>query len=253
MQEFYFEDKINHKIVMGIKAHDDVDWPPYDYDLYSQALNRSNLYNKIIDIKGRPDELNKRLVNQIALKDTEIMLEDMLHRSLPDFRLQQILGHTEWSKKEQIRLWKGVIFRSTDFLWFDWLAQKIGYLMDIYHKETTPAVCKNKQLPMMYIAEQDRDIEKFGKTNMSNGEMRALIRERKVMIIKVYHRGDAWHCFYGTYKGLNGEETGVMGSQSHYHYLSDKWGYSREELNRFIEANDMPSSPVHILINRART
>lgn len=115
MQEFYFEDKVNHKIVMGIAAHDDINCPPYDY-----------------------------------------------------------------------YVWKGV-------------------------------------------------------------ELKAVLKDRKVLVVRVYHKGDVWHCFYGTYKGLNGEELGAMGSQSHYHYISDKWGYSRAELNHFIETINMPSSPVHIL------
>lgn len=250
MQEFYLEDKVNHKIITGIKAHDDVNWSPYDYSVYGNALSRSKLYNTIINIKGRPEWMDERLVNQLALRDSKEMLEGMLRRSLPDIKLQQILAHTEMSKKEQIRLWKGVELKVTDLLWFDWLAQKAGYLLDVYHKEVTPSRYADKQFPVMYIAEPNQNIEKFGKSNMSDGEMRAVLQDRKVLVVHVYYKGDIWHCFYGTYKGINGEEPGVMGSQSHYHYISDKWGYSREKLNQFIEENNMPSSPVHILLKR---
>lgn len=106
---------------------------------------------------------------------------------------------------------------------------------------------------MVFREEDNGEVEKIGESDMSDGEMKALLRQRRVQTIRVYHRGDnVWHCFYGTYKGINGEESGLHGSQPHVHYISDKWGMSREELNRRILANDMPSSPVHILLKREK-
>ena len=53
-----------------------------------------------------------------------------------------------------------------------------------------------------------------------------------------------------TYKGLAGEESGEMGSKPHYHYLSDKSGITWEDLMKGIKDCDMPTSKVHIVINR---
>lgn len=77
MREFYFEDKLRHSIVMGVCPHDDLNLKPLDYYMYSSALARGNLYNRIMDLKGRPEWADKVLVNQVALKETQDMLEDM--------------------------------------------------------------------------------------------------------------------------------------------------------------------------------
>ena len=252
MREFYFEDKLRNSIVMGVCPHDDLNWRPLDYYMYSFALARGNLYNRVIDLKGRPEWVDKVSVNQVALKQTQDMIEDMLRKTLPDYRLQQILAHGEWTKKQQIQLWRDLKLRPIELLWFNWLAQQMGYLLDVYHVETIPGVYKQKKSPMVFREEDNGEVEKIGETNMSDGEMRAVLQDRKVLVVHVYHKGDIWHCFYGTYKGINGEEPGVMGSQSHYHYISDKWGYSREKLNQFIKENNMPSSPVHIQAGEIR-
>ena len=41
-----------------------------------------------------------------------------------------------------------------------------------------------------------------------------------------------------------------MGSKPHYHYLSDKSGLKREALECRIKDCDMPSTKVHIVIDR---
>ena len=80
--------------------------------------------------------------------------------------------------------------------------------------------------------------------------MRALLEQRKVIQARVYHKGSHWHCFYFTFKGLAGQEKGEMGSQSHYHYISDKSGITWNELIDGIKKCKMPTSKVHIIIKR---
>lgn len=83
---------------------------------------------------------------------------------------------------------------------------------------------------MVHNQNEDKNIETIGKTNMSEGEMRALLEQRKVIQARIYHKDPQWHCFYSTFKGLAGQEKGVMGMQPHYHYLSDKFGIEWDEL-----------------------
>ncbi len=90
-------------------------------------------------------------------------------------------------------------------------------------------------------------MEIMGETNMSVGQMKAYLDQRKVVQTRIYHRGDIWHCFYYTYRGFDGREGN---RPPHFHYLSDKWGITREELLRRIQANIHPSSKVHIWIKR---
>ena len=97
---------------------------------------------------------------------------------------------------------------------------------------------------------EDGSVDTIGPTEMTDGEMRALLEQRKVVQARVYHKGEHWHCFYFTYKGLAGEESGAMGVKPHYHYLSDKYGLTRQTLENRIKSCDMPSSNVHIVIDR---
>ncbi len=99
---------------------------------------------------------------------------------------------------------------------------------------------------MFFTHETDGSINRIGETDMSDGEMRGILEQRKVLQARVYHKGNIWHCFYFTFRGLAGAEPGVFGGVPHYHYLSDKYGISRDNLNKCIYSAKMPSSEVHI-------
>lgn len=129
-------------------------------------------------------------------------------------------------------------------------AQELGYLLDVYHEETYPNKFNEKKKPIVFNQKDDETVEKLGSTDMTDGEMRSLLEQRKVVQARIYHKNGNWHCFYFTFKGLEGEESGIMGSKPHYHYLSDKSGISKEELLKRIKECDMPSSKVHIIINK---
>ena len=252
MQQFYFEDRERGHMIVGIRAHDDKNVKPYDYYVYWQALSMANRYTQIFKNSGHAEWRDNEMVDKIAMFKTEEFFEEMLRASLPDARLIQILSHNEWSKKQQVRLWRNMELSTADLLWFNWLAQQIGYLLDVTIVETNPKVFDDKQFPIVYQELADGRIDKIGETNMSDGEMRALLRQRRVQNVRIYHKGDVWHCFYGTYKGINGEEPGPNGSRPHCHYVSNKWGIKREDLLQRIRDNNMPSS-VHVFLKRTRS
>lgn len=124
----------------------------------------------------------------------------------------------------------------------------MGYLLDIYHEETYPAKFYEKKRPVAYSKDEDGSIDTIGPTEMSDGEMKALLEERKVVQARVYHKGEHWHCFYFTFKGIAGKETGEMGAKPHHHYLSDKSGITWETLMQRIKECNMPTSKVHIFV-----
>ena len=64
------------------------------------------------------------------------------------------------------------------------------------------------------------------------------------------YRSNSDNSLYFTFKGLAGEESGMMGSKPHYHYISDKSGIKWDDLVSRIKDCDMPSSKVHIVIDR---
>lgn len=125
-----------------------------------------------------------------------------------------------------------------------------GWLLDVYYFEEHPERYDEKQKPYCYAKKNDGSVETIGHTDMSEGEMKALLHDRKTIVARVFHKGEHWHCLYHTFRGLAGEEPGENGSKPHWHYLSDKFGITREELNECMQNVDMPSSNVHIFIDR---
>lgn len=148
------------------------------------------------------------------------------------------------------RLRRDISLDAAELLWLNKEAQDLGYLLDVYHEEVCPVKFNEKRKPLLFNQNDDGSIDKVGSTDMTDGEMRALLEQRKVVHARIYHRNSQWHCFYYTYKGLAGEENGVMGSKPHYHYLSDKSGIAMDELLKRIKECDMPSSKVHIIIKQ---
>lgn len=184
------------------------------------------------------------------LTKTEELIDNMLASTALKPEISSLLSDNNLSFKQQKRLLTGMTFSSSDILWLNKCAQDLGYLLDVYHEEKYPFKFDEKQKPIVINQRDDNIMESIGKTNMSEGEMRALLEQRTVLQVRIYHKDSHWHCFYFTYKGLAGHERGRMGSQPHYHYLSDRSGISIEKLLDSIKKCEMPTSSVHVIIQQ---
>lgn len=217
----------------------------FDWDMRTML----HLFQDVLKIKC-PISIPDDLVRQFVLQKTDEMITQMLPNSAPHPAIHQLLTDDTLSHKEQERLLKDVILKPTDILWLNKEAQDFGYLLDIYHEEKYPEKFNEKRHPLLFHRKEDGTIEKMGTTDMTEGEMRALLEQRKVIQARVYHKNSNWHCFYFTFKGLAGEENGFMGSKSHYHYFSNKSGIVWNDLMKRINDCNMPSSKIHIVIER---
>ena len=249
MREFYFKDKKTNVAYRGFQPTTDLDCPPFDYFRLGHAYNAAKLFQDVLKVKC-PIQIPDDLVRKFVLKQTDDMIAEKLANSKPHPAIHQLFTNESISHKEQNKLLKDITLSPSDLIWLNKEAQDLGYLMDIYHEEKYPEKFDAKKHPILFQKKKDGTIEKMGSTDMTEGEMRAMIEQRKVIQARIYHKGSIWHCFYFTYKGLAGEENGIMGSKPHYHYLSDKSGIKREELEGRIKDCDMPSSKVHIVIER---
>ena len=249
MREFYFKDKNKNVAYRGIMPHNDIDCLPFDYYRFSFAYNMANQFEDILKIKC-PIVIPEHYIKKFILEEVDKMISDKLNGSAPKDEIQRLFADNSLSYKEQNKLLKDVKLTATDILWLNKEAQDMGYLMDIYHEEKYPLKFDEKKQPVLYHQNEDGTIEKLGETDMTEGEMKALLEQRKVIQARVYHKGSTWHCFYFTFKGLAGKENGIMGSMPHYHYLSDKSGITWNDLITRIKDCDMPTSKVHIVINR---
>ena len=101
------------------------------------------------------------------------------------------------------------------------------------------------------MIDNEESISIIGETTLKEGELKNVILHRKKIVANFLDKGNEWHCFYLTFKALAGKETWNKG-QPHCHYLSDKFGVSREEVIQGIKTGNIPSTPVHIGIKGYR-
>lgn len=249
MREFFFHDKSKGVSFRGIIPFNDVDCPPFDYYRFSHA---ELVYMTFLEkVKTQcPIDIPEKVIRGYVMSQVDENIKNMLLSTSLKPEIHRLLSDDDLSSKDQEKLLKGIVLTPADILWLNKDSQDLGYRLNIYHEETFPVKFDAKQKPVLLNQKDDNIIETVGKTDMTEGEMRALLEQRKVIQARVYHRGGHWHCFYFTYKGLAGQEKGTMGTHPHYHYISDKSGIAWHELMNRIKECNMPSSRVHIIINR---
>lgn len=249
MREFYIKNRKTNEAIRGFMATTEINCLPLDFFRFEHAYNSANQFQDILKIKC-PIDIPDSFVRQFVLQEIDKMILHNLSRSEPHPAIHRLLTEDTLSHKDQKKLLKGVVLTPLDILWLNKEAQDMGYMLDIYHEEKYPEKFNEKKHPSLFYQKDDGSIEKIGATDMTEGEMRALLEQRKVIQARIYHKDNIWHCFYFTYKGLAGEESGYMGSKPHYHYLSNKSGIVWDDLVKRIKDCDMPSSGVHIVIER---
>lgn len=249
MREFYFKNKGNNKAYRGVMPNNDMNCPPFDYFRLLHAEICAKNFAWQLSVKC-PIPIPETQVTQFVLERVDEQIASILSKTTPNPGIHQLFSDDSLNYKQQNKLLKDITLGAAEILWLNKEAQDLGYLLDVYHEEVYPVKFNEKKRPLLFNQNDDGSIEKFGPTDMTDGEMRALLEQRKVVHARIYHRSSHWHCFYYTYKGLAGEESGVMGSKPHYHYLSDKSGFTMDELLKRIKECDLPSSKVHIIIKQ---
>lgn len=249
MREFFFKDKSKNIAYEGIMPSNDVDCPPFDYYRYFQAEIMFKTFSELVKTQC-PIDIPEKNIRIFVLNQVDEHINKMMLSTSQKPEIHHLLSDNSLSSKDQEKLLKGMIFTPADILWLNKEAQDLGYLLDIYHEETFPVKFKVKQMPFVFSKNENGCIESMGNTDMTEGEMRALLEQRKVVQARIYHKDSHWHCFYFTFKGLAGQEKGIMGSQPHYHYISDKSGIKWDKLIDCIKNCDLPTSNTHIIINR---
>lgn len=149
-------------------------------------------------------------------------------------------------KKEQMSLLKGQTLNPEELFALIINAEQKDYVFSEYHYRGTPPNVNSEELPSMIEVKKDGTVRTVGETALSDGQLKTAVEQSKTIVAKVLDKGNEWHCLYLTYKGLAGKESGEQGQRPHIHYISDKFGISREELVNKIKKGECPSSAVHI-------
>lgn len=198
--------------------------------------------------KGIPfdaDSLMKTM-QKGAEKDWNSHYKSMKRRRIPESLLGIL---TSSSKKEQIKLLDGIHLDTDILSSFIILAgEQHKFTYSQYRVEYSPSGTDQADLPTMAYKEDDGNIVSFGNTHLKDGEIKNAIDQRKVIVSKFLDKGNVWHCFYLTYRGLYGLE---KGHPPHIHYISSAFGLTRERvLNELKNRNyTLPRGP-HILYKK---
>lgn len=187
---------------------------------------------------------NDEIINQVALMFAKQSYNELSKESVDD-KLKNIF-QKELNKKEQIRLLKGVQLTEPQLSSLFNFAEECGYRFSHYKWQGDPKSVKEEKLPSFMHMKDDGSIEYIGETTLTEGQMRTIINQADVLIVRIFDNGSHWHCFLQTYKGLKGMESGVQGSRPHLHYLSDSFGISKADLVKMIKIGRYPNTPVHI-------
>lgn len=196
--------------------------------IYSDLLQTEAKVNNFVFKKG---DVFKAAKNE-AINQWRDILKKIYNIQIPE-TIKLLLNSQK--KKEQVKLLKGFNFTSYELLAFIFYAYtEERYLLSQYSGEHYPKGTNKEQLPIIsYLNE--KGITKVGETDLSDGQLIQTVRHKKRNIAKFLDRGDEWHCFFITYSSLRGEESWKDG-KPHFHYISDKFGISREDVIKNIKS-----------------
>jgi hypothetical protein len=185
------------------------------------------------------EEDAKKLLATTALKEWPGAFAASTSEPLPQY-LSDLLDASD--KKSQIRLLKGATITPSQLLSFVCKAWEKGFTYSKYSVHRTPKGTDKTNLPHLFNKEDDGSIKTVGHTSMSDGQLKQLLDQRKVIVATILDKGDSWHCFFATYRGIAGKEN-YKGGQPHMHYISSKWGsVTRQQVIDGINDGDYVSN-----------
>lgn len=194
--------------------------------------------------KNCPFPFDDEIIDVVALKMATQTYETYSSEKFdPCF---ESIFQKELSKKDQIRLLKGVQLKEAQLAAIFDFAEKCGYKFSHYTWQGEPKSVKKEKLPAFMHLNDDETLEYVGDTTLTEGQMRTIIEQAEVLIVQFFDNSTHWHCFLRTFKGLKGKEPGKQGGRPHIHYLSDSFGISKEDLIEMVKMGKYPNTPVHI-------
>lgn len=188
--------------------------------------------------------IDSYIVSRQSLELAKTELEKLGEITLPE-QIKQLL-ESDLKKKEQEKIWKGVSLSTNQLGAFFVYADNLGFKFSSYRFEGTPKSYNIQDLPTFAYIDDNDELHKVGGHSLSDGQLKALIHESKVIYVQMVSKGSHWHAFIRTYQGLKGIESGTQGSFPHIHYYSDKNGTSREDFVNMIKNGNYPTAKVHI-------
>lgn len=153
-------------------------------------------------------------------------------------------------KREQITLLKGLQMSAEQLGGLFIQACERGYKFSNYIYEGKPISYKEKELPSFIYLRDDGNIESYGDTELTEGQLKDYVIQSHFIIARILDNDKHWHCFYQTSLGVQGKEPGIYGSKPHLHYISDSFGIEKGDFIKGLRGGNVHSSKVHILLTK---
>ncbi len=149
-------------------------------------------------------------------------------------------------KKDQVSLLKGLSINPDQLISLIFKSfNDHHYLYSRYRFENLPKDLDDKKRPKVADISKEGVIKTVGETELTEGQVKKMINERKVIIAHFFDRGDDWHCLFITYNSIDGRENHKNG-QPHFHYISSAFGITRDDFIKSMESGNYKSTPIHI-------
>lgn len=149
-------------------------------------------------------------------------------------------------KKDQVSLLKGLSINPDQLISLIFKSfNDHHYLYSRYRFENLPKDLDDKKRPKVADISKEGVIKTVGETELTEGQVKKMINERKVIIAHFFDRGDDWHCLFITYNSIDDRENHKNG-QPHFHYISSAFGITRDDFIKSMENGNYKSTPIHI-------
>lgn len=148
-------------------------------------------------------------------------------------------------KKDQVKLLRGMTLNPDQLMSLIFKSYNdFGFIYSKYLFENLPNGLEGKKLPKLFHIKDDGTIEKVGETELSDGQLKNVIEQRKVIVSHFFEQGDIWHCFFLTYSSIAGKGNHNSG-QPHFHYLSSRFEISKEDFIESMRTGNYKSTNIH--------
>lgn len=175
---------------------------------------------------------------------TSDYLSELANKQCPDF-LRELFLTNKKKEQEQLLRDKSITIEDLDccFLY----AESLNGLFSQYSYEDEENVL-NERAPLIIDISNPDDIKTVGKTDLSEASLLHLVEtQKKKMAQFVDFEDGRWFCFYRTYRGLAGKESGEHGQ--HLHFISNAYGVSRDALVADFRRCKCSTKGFHIHLN----
>ena len=205
-----------------------------DVEKVSPALHiGAYKFYQLTQIAGYPEDVARKMsVDTVA---------EYASKPCPDF-LKKLFNKKK--KKEQEALLKGQSITSEDLItWFLEGGRSKG-LFSEYSCEISDNEFEGRK-PLLIDATDLEHIKAIGKTDLSDAALKHLVENQHKVIAQFVDFDDGrWFCFYRTFKGMSGRESGNHGE--HMHFISNAYGLDRKKVVEGFQKGECPQNGYHV-------